>query len=208
MNSRFEILIPASEYNLFAIEDYLRSIRTPQARQRLIRRVGYSAEKRAAFERKLNLPRGAVELAMMAEDQRLKEMSERLTRKLAAGIKKQVSPQETRQLYLEVDSMMNGLQALYPDALQFTKQYGMLAQRNKASFQGDYQFGNEYRIMMVNALPPRPDDCEPNAWWCTESYVFTWSLAMWQIFGAVWLSLLLYMFVVWFAFVTAFLKAG
>ncbi len=208
MNSRFEILIPASEYNLFAIDDYLRSIRTPEARQRLIRRVGYSAEKRSAFERKLNLPRGAVELAMMAEDQRLKDMSERMTRKLAASMKKQVSPQETRKFYLEVDSMMNGLQALYPDALQFMKQYGMVAQRNKASFQGDYQFGNEYRIMMVNALPPRPDDCEPNAWWCTESYVFTWSLAMWQIFGAVWLSLLLYMFVVWFAFVTAFLKAG
>jgi len=191
MNSRFEIPISAAEFNLFAVDDYLRSIGTAEARQGLIRRVGYSAEKRSAFEADAGLPRGAVELAMMVEDQRVKDLSERLSRELAHGMAKQVDPQETRRFYLEVDSIMNGLQALYPDAIRFLKQYGVMAQRNKATFYGDYQFGNNYRIMMVNALPPKPDPCNPNAWWCTESYVYTWSLAVWQVFGAIWLSVLL-----------------
>ena len=116
MNRRFEIPIDPVAYNLFAIDDYLRSIRTPEDRKKLIRKVGYSAELRDAYERKHGLPRGAVELAMMTEDRRVKEMSDKLAQRLAGRAGKEMSPQESRQLYLEVDSIMTGLRSLYPEA--------------------------------------------------------------------------------------------
>lgn len=194
MNKRFEIPIDPVAYNLFAIDDYLRSIRTSEDRQKLIREVGYSPERRDVFERKHGLPRGAVELAMMTEDRRVKEMSEKLTRRLAGRAGQQLTPQESRQLYLEVDSIMTGLRALYPEAIQFLKHYSALAQRNKATFYGDYQFGNDYRIMIANVQrvavtcpgPPPPDWCSPTPWFCVESYVFTTYYAAWWIAGAVW----------------------
>ena len=199
MNGRFEIPIDSSAYNLFAIDDYLRSIRTAEDRQKLIRSVGYSPELREEYEQRRGLPRGAVELAMMAEDKRVKELSDKLSQRFWVGVEKNFTPQEVKQFYLEVDSMSAGLRALYPEAVQFLKQYGMLSQRNKSTFQGDYQFGNEYRIMLANTCPgPPPDDCNPSVWWCTEVFVYSWSLVAWQAFAAVWASLLAFAFILLF----------
>jgi len=191
MNTRFEIPIDPSAYNLFAVDDYLRSIRTSEDRQKLIRSVGYSAQRRERYERKHGLPRGAVELAMMAEDKRVKELSDKLAQKFWLGVEQKRTPQELKEFYLEVDSMSAGLRALYPEAIQFLRQYGVLSQRNKTTYYGDYQFGNEYRIMLANTCPgPPPDPCNPEVWWCTEVFVYTWSLVAWQVFAAVWLSIL------------------
>jgi hypothetical protein len=196
MNSRFEIPIDASAYNLFAVDDYLRSIRTPEDRQKLIRSVGYSSRLREEYERRHGLPRGAVEVAMMAEDKRVKELSEKLSQKFWVAVEQKVSAQEMKQFYLEVESMSTGLRSLYPEAVHFLKQYGMLSQRNKRTFYGDYQFGNEYRIMLANTCPgPPPDPCNPDVWWCTEVWAYTWSLVAWQAFAAIWVSLLLFAFI-------------
>jgi hypothetical protein len=194
MNRRFEIPIDPVAYNLFAIDDYLRNIRTSEDRKQLIRKVGYSANLREAYERKHGLPRGAVELAMMSEDRRVQEIGDKLSKRLAGRAGKEMSPQETKQLYLEVDSIMTGLRALYPDAVHFVKEYSALAQRNKTTFYGDYHFGNDYRIMVANVQrvavtcpgPPPPDWCSPTPWFCTESYILTSYLAAWWIAGAVW----------------------
>jgi hypothetical protein len=202
MTRRFEIPIDPSAYNLFAIDDYLRSIRTAEDRQKLIRSVGYSPQLREAYERRHGLPRGAVEVAMMAEDSRVKELSEKFSQRFWVAVEQKASPQELKQFYLEVESMSSGLRALYPEAVEFLRQYGMLSQRNKSTFYGDYQFGNEYRIMLANTCPgPPPDDCNPQVWWCTNVWAFTWSLVAWQAFAAVWASLFVYFFVALLAWV-------
>ncbi len=187
-NRRFEIPIDPSAYNLFAIDDYLRSIRTPEDRKKLIREVGLSAQARAAFERRSGLPRGAVELAMMTEDKRVQAMSEKLAQRLGDSAGKPMSPQDARKFYLEVDSIMSGLRTLYPEAIHFLKEYSALAQRNKTTFYGDYQFSNDYRIMLANTCPgPNPPDwCSPTPWFCTQDYILTTYYAVWWIAGAVW----------------------
>jgi hypothetical protein len=155
MSERFEIPLPQQDYNLFAIDDYLRSVGTSEGRKTLIEDAGYSAQAREAYERETGLPRGAVELAMMAEDPRVKQLQEKLNRQLG-GLSADDDPKQLRNLYLEVESITNGLQVLYPEAFDFIKQYAGMASRNKADFCGDYAFGNDYRIMKVNAVPP-PD---------------------------------------------------
>ncbi len=83
----------------------------------------------------------------------------------------------------------------------------MLTQRNKNSFRGDYQFNNEARILLSNTCPgPPPDPCNPSAWWCTEVYVYTYTLVAAWIFLAVALSLVAAVFVaavVWVAICVA-----
>ncbi len=202
-SNRFEIPLEPASYNLFAIDDYLRNIRTPEGRKKLMREVGYSAEERWSYERAHGLPRGAVELAMMAEDPRVKEMSDKFTQQVGKSSKQQLTPQEAKKFYLEVDSMLSGLRILYPEAFEFAKEYQMLTQRNKMSFRGDYQFSNEARILLSNTCPgPPPDPCNPSAWWCTEVYVYQYTLVAAWIFLAVALSLVAALFVaavVWVA---------
>lgn len=206
MNSRFEIPIDSSAYNLFAIDDYLRSIRTREGRQKLIRSVGYSARLRAEYERRHGLPRGAVQLAMVTEDRRVQELSDKMSRKFVGAMEQKASPQEMKQLYLEVESLCTGLRTLYPEAVEFMKQYGMLSQRNKQTFYGDYQFGNEYRIMLANVCPGQP----PEPWWHETVVAYVWSLAFFHVFVATEGGLLFFAFIlvaaylVWFAAVIKF----
>jgi hypothetical protein len=193
---RFEIPIDTSEYNLFAIDDYLREIGTPEGRRKLIGAVGYSARLRERYEKKHGLPRGAVELAMMAEDKRVKELSDKIAKRLTETAPEKVTPQEAKAFYLEVDSMMVGIRTLYPEAMQFVKEYATLSQRNKLSFRGEYHFSNDYKILQAAACPgPPPDPCTPSPWWCTEVFVYTWSLVAWAIFLAGAISLVVAVFV-------------
>lgn len=167
MNKRFEIPIEPEGFSLFAIDDYLRSIRSPEERQKLIRTVGYSAEKREAYERKHGLPRGAVELAVMAEDKRITELNEMLAKKLVALQNSDAGPDAVRQVYMEVGSKAAGIKALYPEAMQFLMQYSAMTRRTAAAFRGDYRFGNEYKIIQVQCSPSNANSSSPvnvNVW--------------------------------------------
>ena len=185
MKRRFEIPIEPGEYNLFDIDDYLRSIRSSKERQQLIATVGYSAELRRDYERRKGLPFGAVELAMMAEDKRVKEINGVLRKRLGSPQPGQnLSPEELMALYRELESMALGLKALYPEAVQFMLQYGVLARRNAASFQGDYQFNNEYKVLRV-ACPnananANADECfeQNTCWYVNFNYAVNFNAAI------------------------------
>ncbi len=179
MKTRFEIPVELADYNIFAIDDFLRSIRTTEQCQKLIQTVGYSAARRRAYETEHGLPSGAVELAMLAQDRRVKELGEKLNHRLGLSQASQPTPQQLKAFYYDVDSMASGLRELYPEALQFLKNYGALAQRNKRTYAGDYHFGNDYRILLANTCPgpgPPPDPV-PFADLATFQYVLWWLYA-------------------------------
>jgi hypothetical protein len=156
MKPRFEMPITPgvdlSGINLFAVDDYLRSIKTAEARRQLIKRVGYSPRKRAAYEKKHGLPRGAVELAMLMEDKRVQEYNRLMTAKLPLLYDRKTDPQVLEDLYKEGFSLTKGLQQLYPEATDFMLQYAVLTQRNRRRFLGDYAFSNEYKLQLVSCF--------------------------------------------------------
>lgn len=165
MNKRFEIPLQPGEHNLFAIDDYLRSIRTAEQRKTLISTVGYSTELRQAYETRHALPHGAVELAMMAEDKRVKELNDALAKRLSAAQADSFTPTQLKEFYLEVESKAAGLKTLYPEAMQFLLEYSALAQRNTASFRGDYRFSNEYKIILAQCNPNPNQNFNSNVNW-------------------------------------------
>jgi hypothetical protein len=173
MNTRFEIPVELADYNIFAIDDFLRSMRTVEQRQELIKKVGYSAAGRRAYETEHGLPSGAVELAMLAQDRRVKEMGENLRERFGLGGTSQPTPQQLKELYYEIASMTGGLRELYPEALRFLKNYGVLAQRNKRTYAGDYHFGNEYRILLCSTCPG-PNPPQPPGWFQADFYTEFW----------------------------------
>ena len=67
--------------------------------------------------------------------------------------------------------MGQGLQALYPEAVHFLMQYNALAQRNKASFRGDYRFTTDYKIILAQCSSP---------WWYTNARVYTDTNVVWN----------------------------
>ena len=187
MKRRFEIPLEPAQYNLFEIDDYLRSIQSSKERKKLITTVAFSPELRRDFERKHGLPHGAVEMAMMAEDKRIKEINETV-RKRVKPDSSEMSAEEIMTLYRELESMAVGLKALYPEAIQFMLEYGALARRNAASFRGDYQFNNEYKIIRTaacNASGPPPDKCADTntCWYVNFDYVVNFNLAVFQNVG-------------------------
>jgi hypothetical protein len=72
---------------------------------------------------------------------------------------------------MEVQSMGQGLQALYPEAVYFLMQYNAIAQRNKASFRGDYRFTTDYKIILAQCSSP---------WWYTNARVYTDTNVVWN----------------------------
>lgn len=153
MRQRFEIPMEPQGYNVFLIDDYLRTIRSHEERLKLIRTVGYSAEKREEYERKRGLPRGAVEMALMCEDRQIGELNALVNQKMNKLYEKKATPTEVNEAFMEVASRTVGIRALYPEAFQFLMQYNSLAKRNAASFRGDYRFNNEFKIMQVDCSP-------------------------------------------------------
>jgi hypothetical protein len=153
MNQRFEIPVEPHGYNVFLIDDYLRTIRSHEARVNLINTVGYSAEKREEFERVRGLPHGAVELALMCEDRQVGELNAYVNKKLNILYEQKASPAEVNDALMEVGSRSVGIRALYPEAFQFLVQYNSLSRRNASSFRGDYRFNNEYKLMRVDCSP-------------------------------------------------------
>jgi hypothetical protein len=152
-NQRFEIPVEPHGYNMFLIDDYLRTIRSHEERIKLINTVGYSAEKRAEFERECGLPHGAVELALMCEDRQIGELNAFVNKKLNILYEQKADPAAVNEALMEVGSRSVGIRSLYPEAFQFLIQYNSLAKRNASSFRGDYRFGNEYKLMQVDCSP-------------------------------------------------------
>lgn len=153
MSERFEIPMEPRGYNLFLMDDYLRTVRSQTERQKLIREVGYSAQKREDYERQCGLPRGAVELALLAEDKRVAEINDLLNKKLNQLYKEKAPRDRVNEAFREVGSRAAGIRALYPDAFQFLMQYNLLAKRNAAMFRGDYRFDNEFKIIQADCSP-------------------------------------------------------
>jgi hypothetical protein len=154
MSQRFEIPVETHGYNMFLIDDYLRSMRSHEERLKLINTVGYSAQKRAEYERDHGLPHGAVELAMMCEDRQIAELNDYVNHKLTnlyGG--QQPAPEQINDALREVASRTGGIRTLYPEAFQFLTQYNLLASRSAAVFRGDYRFNNEYKLMQVDCSP-------------------------------------------------------
>jgi hypothetical protein len=182
MKTRFEIPVELGDYNIFAIDDFLRSIRTPEQCQKLIATVGYSAARRRAYETEHGLPSGAVELAMLAQDRRVKELGEKLNHRLGLSQAAPPTPQQLKAFYSDAESLTSGLRELYPEALRFLRNYGVLAQRNKRTYAGDYHFGNDYRILLANSCPgpfpaSGPGGPVPFADLATYTYVLWWLYA-------------------------------
>lgn len=147
-----------SGINLFAVDDYLRSIQREEDRKNLILSVGYSPEKRQSYEQERQLPRGAIELAMMLEDRQFKELNsvlmEEMNQMNRVEETEKVSPDRYEAFYQRVYAMASGLTRRYPEAMDFLLQYSILNDRNRRRFVGDYKFSPEYQLQMVNWCPP------------------------------------------------------
>jgi hypothetical protein len=147
-----------SGINLFAVDDYLRSIQRDEDRRNLILSVGYSPEKRQRYEQERQLPRGAIELAMMLEDRQFKELNSVLMVEMNAMNQveegEKVSSDRYETFYQRVYAMASGLTRRYPEAMDFLLQYSILNDRNRRRFVGDYKFSPEYQLQMVNWCPP------------------------------------------------------
>jgi hypothetical protein len=147
-----------SGINLFAVDDYLRSIQRDEDRRNLILSVGYSPEKRQRYEQERQLPRGAIELAMMLEDRQFKELNSVLMAEMNAMNQveegEKVSSDRYETFYQRVYAMASGLTRRYPEAMDFLLQYSILNDRNRRRFVGDYKFSPEYQLQMVNWCPP------------------------------------------------------
>jgi hypothetical protein len=188
MNKRFEIPVEPDGFNTFLIDDYLRLIQSPERRKDIIATVGYSPQLREAYEKSHGLPRGAVELAMLTEDRRFKEWNERIVKKFTGKDPGSLDQKEIQEALMQVQSMGQGLQALYPEAVHFLMQYNALSQRNKASFRGDYRFTTDYKIILAQCSSP---------WWYTNARVYTDTNVVWnanvaayqQVAALLWLAL-------------------
>lgn len=158
MSPRFEIPVSVddslSKINLFAVDDYLRSIQSEADRRKLIAKVGYSAAKRSAYEKKNQLPHGAVEVAMMMDDRRFRELNNLLAKQLSTVSSGGAKPEVLAKFYQDSASISMGLAQLYPDAQDFFLQHWLLSQRNHKHFLGDHRFSSEYRMQLVSSWCP------------------------------------------------------
>jgi hypothetical protein len=117
--------IDPQRYNVFAIDDYLRTIANPAARERLIHDHGLDPEVMSRYEDENDLPRGAFELAVMLSDLRVQQMTDEMTKLTLASVDK---PELKVELAQKDFTMRRGLIALYPRAMHFLTQYeGKLA---------------------------------------------------------------------------------
>lgn len=153
MKKRFEIPITPgdglSEINLFAVDDYLREMSSRGARRKLIETAGATPESRAAYEEKNGLPHGAVELVMLMEDKRIRELEATLMARMPELADRNAKPEVIEEFYRQAFSIARGMQQLYPEASSFMVQYAALSQRNRQRFMGDYGFSNEYKLQRV-----------------------------------------------------------
>ena len=158
MKTKFEIPLTSDQslkgINLFAVDDYLRSIQSVEDRKAMVMKIGFSASRRAAYEKKNQLPRGAVELAQMLDDRRYREMQEKLTKSWTSVSAQAAPPEELSLYYREAATITLGLSQLYPEAFNFLLQYSLLTQRNRHQFLGDHRFSAEYRVQMVTSWCP------------------------------------------------------
>jgi hypothetical protein len=169
MKKRFEIPLTEDdglkEINLFAVDDFLRSMASADARRKLILTAGASRERRQAYEEKHGLPHGSVELAMLMEDKRFRELDRWLRNRLPELADKNTKPEAIEEIYRLSFSLGRGLKQLYPDAADFMLQYSVLSHRNRQRFMADFGFSNEYKLQMAEFCFPSCDgglNCNSN----------------------------------------------
>ncbi|PWU18826.1 MAG: hypothetical protein C5B50_08130 [Verrucomicrobia bacterium] len=206
MSQRFEIPIEPKGYNLFLIDDYLRTLRSKEERKKLIREVGYSAEKREEYERSHSLPRGAIELALLAEDKKAAELNDMLTKRMKKLYDDKAPQEEVQALFKEAGSRAAGIKALYPEAFQFIMQYYMLAKRNASMFRGDYRFSNEFKIMRVDCSPSsNTDTCgDDPVNTCINVNLVVFVNVYGYVFAAAWVGLVAFLAVVLYVWAAVF----
>ena len=179
MNGRFEIPIPPRGYNMFLIDDYLRTIRSHEERVKLINTYGFSAEKRGEYERAHSLPHGAVELALLCEDRQLNELNSYINNTMNGLYERKASPEEINEALTDFASRSGGIRTLYPDAFQFLVQYSSMARRNASAFRGDYRFNNEYKLMRIDCSPTaNAQTCSPVNYCVSINYVVALNVAV------------------------------
>ncbi len=156
MKKRFEIPLSTTDgldgINLFAVDDFLRAMNNSAARRELIMKVGGSARSRSSYEKSQGLPYGAVELVMLMEDKRVRELHQVMLEKMTQLFEKDSRAGAVEEIYKQTLSVTRGLQQLYPEATDFMLQYAALSQRNRRRFMGDYAFGNEYKLQLVDCF--------------------------------------------------------
>jgi len=202
MIQRFEMPVASPNYNTFLVDDYLRSLRSPEERVKLINTYGYSEEKREEYERQSGLPHGAVELALVCEDKQVAELNVLVREKITRLYEEKASPAQIKAALddMNIASRAAGIQALYPDAFRFLMQYNAQCQRGAASFRGDYPFSNEYKITQVDCSPSSASSVSadgPCGWAAEATCVNTIIIVNVSVFG------LLYAYVVAVAWVIA-----
>jgi len=169
MKKRFEIPLTEEdglrEINLFAVDDFLRSMASAEARRKLILTAGASRESREAYEKKNGLPHGSVELVMLMEDKRFRELDRLLRSRLPELSDRNTKPEVIEEIYRLSFSLGRGLKQLYPDAADFMLQYSVLSHRNRQRFMADFGFSNEYKLQMASFCFPSCDgglNCNSN----------------------------------------------
>ncbi|MBX7157445.1 MAG: hypothetical protein K1X66_03560 [Verrucomicrobiae bacterium] len=116
----FVMPINPKDFNLFAVEDFLRQIHDSKQRKALIKSAGYSPEARAAYEKQNSLPIGAIELAIMTDDTSLQDRGNQISYKLIAS---RENPQLQMRALEEAASFSYGLAKRYPQAMRFMTRY-------------------------------------------------------------------------------------
>jgi hypothetical protein len=145
------------DFNVLAIDDYMRRINDEQTRRELIRECGGTPDAIREFEQIHDIPSGAFELAIMLEDPRVRDMNSKIISRYAdiAQVHDQV---KMAQYHHEMMSFYSGLSKLYPNAIRFLSQYQILTARLSGSrgvntFDGEiYQCQFVWPIVAVAAF--------------------------------------------------------
>jgi hypothetical protein len=129
--------IPANQYNAFAVDDFVRTLHDPIQRRRLIQEAGSSSIQRMHYEMQNDLIYGSIELAMLADDERLiqigKTFSLEWTDAMAANDYERI-----RELQNSMASSLTGLKKQYPAAFAFLDQYARVNSRIQGAYRPQF----------------------------------------------------------------------
>jgi len=144
---RLIIPVEGPEINGFEVDDFLRLIHNPIARKRLAAEYGGSFAAAEQYEKSHGLPRGAIQLALLTDDERVQKMFQAIGAKILAAQESQ-DPQKLKEAVKEGTSISQGIQRLYPQAMDFIISYRKLVEQSQEAYIGDYK---TYKIACSNS---------------------------------------------------------
>jgi len=121
--------------NFFFIDEYLRMVHDPVKRKNLISTYGATRDSIRSYESENNLPHGAFDVAVMAEDERVIEMSGRLAARLAEG---PITTERLDSIMKEAATLNTGISRIYPEAVSFLTSYQKNQQSLKERHVGNF----------------------------------------------------------------------